>query len=90
MDKKRWGRSRPNRVAAGMSYTAERSNHKLSKDALILAVRGTTETHGRGAWMLITSKAAGDCRCCGQSTKRYCLTDHGRKKLNRLRRTTNA
>jgi len=37
------GKSRPNKLALGMTYTAERSHHRLTDTAVSLAVNGTCD-----------------------------------------------
>ncbi len=58
---------RPNRNAAGMSYTSARGRHDLDGDALRLAVYGTLDTVRRAA-SLTFSIEHGVCPCCKSRT----------------------
>lgn len=77
---------RPNRTAAGMSETAERSGNglALSEDALRLSVRGTLDALS-GLRPYYARAAA--CTCCGAKNKGPIrLTDAGRSMLRRAKR----
>lgn len=78
---------RPNRLAAGMTYTGYRSRHGMGNDtALQLRVRGTTDALSRGGGLTFcVERTARVCACCGQRLTGLCLNDRGRKRLSRLR-----
>jgi len=84
-------RSRPNKLAKGMTRTFnrhDRSRSKVSDVALALAVKGTTDTlAGRFYYyMKLAQTNPTPCRCCGQlSPKKYILNSAGRNKLRVLR-----
>lgn len=72
---------RPNKTAAGMMATKERSRHEFSNDALQLAVRGTTDKLGGIGIYWNTERSKRICKCCGQRVNARVLNDRGRSKL---------
>lgn len=77
---------RPTRVAAGAQATLTRSAHnvdRFSKEALRIAVKGTTDdlAFGLSFW---TTRVA--CECCGAATTKLALNNSGRSRLKALRR----
>jgi len=85
---------RPNRVAAGASYTLARSRAHLAAftgrqhgadkpDTLRLVVSGTTDSLTARAWLYFRPSL---CPCCGANTGKLQLTERGQARLARLRR----
>lgn len=85
---------RPNRVAAGLSATVDRSQRWRSpllreiarvdnKDTLKLLVYGTLDALAPGAW-LWTKRVT--CSCCGNKSNKLALNDIGKARLARARR----
>jgi hypothetical protein len=66
---------RPNKLAAGMSYTAERQGRRVSREANTLCVRGTLDVLARFNW----GTRRIDCPCCGHKTGPFRL----KKNLNK-------
>ena len=79
------GALRPNKLSAGMSFTASRSNHSTSPEANTLAVRGTLS---RSGFSIYTARAK--CPCCGSPTERKKLSASGKTRLQLLRAKYNA
>lgn len=90
-------RSRQNKTARGLSFTQERQRkmkkarekgiHTITEHeraVLKLLVHGTCD---KLAGFFTHWKANSVCSCCGHKTGKLRLTDEGRKRLNRLRRT---
>lgn len=75
---------RPNKLAAGMTYTALRSGHNLSEIAGRLSVNGTTAKHSIffGPGKLVTIKNP----ITGRREKKYILSDRKKLRLSILRR----
>lgn len=77
---------RPNRLAAGMSYTRKRSPRLTNPtdDVLFLLVRGTLDSLRS---LQTTSYAAPvRCQCCGGRTERLALSESGKLRLRAARR----
>lgn len=81
------GVQRPNKLAAGLQATRDRSKHsvhKSSDDVLRLTVSGTCDTLGKLInWYTERSKRV--CPCCGQRVQSRVLSERGRAKLRRMR-----
>ena len=66
---------RPTKDAIGRSYTASRSGHELSDDALRLAVRGSLDRlWGFRSWL-----QPAICPCCGARSGKLQLTVRGHR-----------
>ncbi len=90
-------KSRPNKLALGMTRTWERTKDRLrpigtpraqlSDDALSLVVKGTND---KLTWMhhhYYTQRVdAKPCQCCGHVRKVWRLNDKGRRKLATMRK----
>ena len=79
--------ARPNRTAAGMTYTANRGSKphfaRMDYERATLSVRGTLDKLAMGYWR-ITERAP--CPCCGaKSNGKLRLNGIGRVRLARLR-----
>jgi hypothetical protein len=80
-------RSRPNKLAKGMTQTAYGCGHvgKTSPDANKLGVYGTCDALARGInWR--TERTGETCSCCGNRLHTKRLSKYGRIRLNSLRR----
>lgn len=78
-------RSRPNKIARGMTRTSYRSNQvaRMSDDAIHLSVAGTIDSL-RPRFLYRTHRLP--CACCGAKTGKWALNDRGRRQLARKRR----
>lgn len=78
---------RPNRLAAGMSYTQNRSGltgRKVkNRDVLFLLVGGTTDSLRGGLMLSVAPKV---CPCCGHKTGKLALNKSGKVRLAAARR----
>jgi hypothetical protein len=75
---------RPNRIAAGMQYTGNRSARRKHSDvAVTLMVRGTLDKLSTG---LTYATMKGTCPTCGSRISKLKITSIGRRRLDELRR----
>lgn len=80
---------RPNRTAAGMTATENRSGRTGNvkrPEVLQLLVRGTTDTM-RG---MLFRRVPKTCECCGHKTGKLALNESGQLRLRALRRRRTA
>lgn len=78
-------RNRPNKLARGTSYTAARSKHELTGEALSIAVAGTTDKCNPVRFLTARIPIT-PCNCCGHVRHIVGLNERGKSKLNILRR----
>ena len=81
------GALRPNRLAAGMAFTASRSRHALDDEAVQLVVRGTLDKLAGTSLKHSSLTTTKPCPCCGSKQNgKLVLTDAGRLRLRTIRR----
>jgi hypothetical protein len=82
---------RPRPVSRDTERRNDRPKHypyANEHDAMVgrLLVRGTTDEIGRGWIHKANTRGGSPCSCCGQTVKKYRLTDWGKKYLMKKKR----